>query len=416
MPRCRAWIPTLLLLALVPAVCRPGLAEPRAAESRLAAVVHRYAMESCACRLQEDPDLAGAAREFGEILATGVVPDTHEFLRQSLSARGVMDPFPYVFYGSAPPERLGELVQRLEDRLRRLPVAELRLYTHMGVGVHARSRRQFLSRRVEWFVAVLLTQRAISFSPLPLDPRPGERFLFEGEVYPPFHEPQVLLTRPDGNTDVLENFAIEPRGFRTYVHFGAQHGEYRLEVMGRYDMGPRVLALASLQLRDAGESSQYEVLLAAARSGTLRPAAKRTEPAGLRSPSEAEAELLSLLNRDRQRAGVPSLTPHPELGAMARAHSADMRDHGFFAHVSPNTGRLTDRAEQARIPFRRISENIAVSTDVRSAHEALMRSPGHRMNLLDPAFSHVGVGVAVDRDDEGRTRVHVTENFLVPPR
>jgi uncharacterized protein YkwD len=184
--------------------------------------------------------------------------------------------------------------------------------------------------------------------------------------------------------------------------------------MGRYDMGPRVLGLASLHVSPDDGPNHYEMLLAAARNGTLQPITRPANRKRPRNDREAEAELLQLVNRDRRRAGVPTLVEMPELSRMARAHSQEMRDRGFFAHVSPRTGRLIDRAQAANIPFRRIGENIAVGDDVYQAQHALMRSPGHRMNLLDPEFTHVGLGVALFEDDDGRMRVYVTENFLVP--
>jgi len=405
----------LVLVSALAGIAAPPGADVRGVEARLGELVRDRVSQRNGCRLQMDPELCAAAREWSELVAAGVVSDGHELLRSSLSARGILDPFPYVFYGSAPPERFDEIETRLRAQLLRLPEAEAKLYTHLGVGLHEHTTRRYLVRRTEWFVTVLLTQRAVSFSPLPGDPRPRERFLFEGEVYPPYREPKVLLTRPDGNTEVLENYALEPRRFRTYLCFGTQPGEYQLEVMGRYDMGPRVLGLASLWLRDDAGPSHYDVLLAAARHGTLQPTPPRPSFDPPRDERQAEEQLLALLNRDRNRAGAGALQELPELSRVARSHSTEMRDRGYFAHVSPRTGRLVDRAEDAGIAYRRIGENIAVGGSVEEAQEALMRSPGHRMNLLDPEFSHVGVGVAFDVDSQGRRRVFVTENFLVPP-
>jgi uncharacterized protein YkwD len=395
---------------------RSETAASRAAEARLAAAARVAALESCQCSLQDDPDLALAAREHSEILAAGVSPETHGFLRQALSSRGVLDPFPYVFHGSGPPERLDEMEMGLRQHLRDIPEAEMRLYTHVGVGIQARRTRHFWKHQVQWFVTVLLTQRAVAFSPLPTDPRPQERFLFEGEVFPPFRDPRVLLTHPDGNTDVLDNFSNDPRRFRSYVRFGSASGEYQLEVMGRYDMGPRVLGLATLHVGSENGPNQYEVLLAAARNGTLKPISRRSNRSGPRNAQEAERLLLELVNRDRRLAGVPVLLEMPELSRMAREHSKEMRDRHFFAHVSPVTGRLIDRAQSAGIPFRRIGENIAVGDDVQEAQHALMRSPGHRMNLLDPEFTRIGIGIAFAAKDDGQLRVYVTQNFLVPAR
>jgi uncharacterized protein YkwD len=105
----------------------------------------------------------------------------------------------------------------------------------------------------------------------------------------------------------------------------------------------------------------------------------------------------------------------PILAAVARAHSRDMRDQDFFAHVSPRSGRLADRAAAAHLAYARVAENIAVNDDVDRAHAALMRSPGHRMNVLDAGFTRVGLGVAFETEAGVIRRVFVTENFLQAP-
>lgn len=412
------WTGALLAVAAfatVPVAVRPGSDDLlREGERDLVRAVTNHARDEWRTRLLDDADLAAAARQHSEVLATGVQLDTHEFLRQSLSTHGVLDPFPYVFYGSGPAHALDEIERRLLEHLKRLQRLERGLYTHLGVGIFERVHRRLLRTQREWFITVLLTQRAVTFSPIPSDPRPGERFLFEGEIHAPFRDPEVLITHPDGNTDVLDNFSDDPHRFRTYVHFGEQRGEYQLEVLGRYDMGPRVLGLCSLYLLDAGEKLHYEKLLDAARSGTLQPARQLREVKPAATESEAEAILLRLVNRDRDVAGLLPLSENRRLRSMARAHSRDMRDREFFAHVSPSTGRLADRAQGVGIRYRRIGENIAVGYDVYEAQEALMRSPGHRKNLLDPAFTEIGVGVAFAQDAHGRRRVYVTQNFLIP--
>jgi uncharacterized protein YkwD len=68
------------------------------------------------------------------------------------------------------------------------------------------------------------------------------------------------------------------------------------------------------------------------------------------------------------------------------------------------------------LQYQRVAENIAVHRDVDEAEAALLRSPGHRANLLDPEFECVGVGVAFATDADGNRRVYVTQNFLVRPR
>ncbi len=410
--RIRFGCTALLVVALVAA--GGGAPVPHPLESRIEAAVQRWAAASLRRDWVAEPTLREVAREHSEVLAAGAEIETPEFIRQALSERGLLDPFPFVFHGQASSRGLAELEARLIAALDGLAPGERTLFTHAACGIVERKRNFFGSR--SYTVTVLLSQRAISFAPLPAELQPGDRIRFEGELHPPFREPEVLLTRPDGSTIALDNLTYEARLFRTYIVFDRGPGEYQLEVLGRYDFGPRVLGLASLHARGAGEPSSHARQVTAARRGSVAPsAATATRETTPLTETETEARLLQLVNRDRRAARVAPLTWNAALADVARAHSRDMRDHDFFAHVSPRSGRLADRAAVAHIPYARLAENIAVNQDVDGAQEALMRSPGHRMNLLDPVFTEIGLGVVFDGDASGDRRVFVTQNFLQPP-
>src|SRR4051794_14856711 len=61
-------------------------------------------------------------------------------------------------------------------------------------------------------------------------------------------------------------------------------------------------------------------------------------PAAAPAPADPslEGQVLALVNVQRAAAGCGALTADPALAAVARAHSADMRDRGFFDHVNPD--------------------------------------------------------------------------------
>ncbi|MGY1682869.1 CAP domain-containing protein [Geodermatophilus sp. SYSU D01176] len=123
---------------------------------------------------------------------------------------------------------------------------------------------------------------------------------------------------------------------------------------------------------------------------TPAPAAQAAAPA---DPS-AEAAVLALVNEARAAAGCGALTADPALAAVARAHSADMRDRDYFSHTSPEGLSPFDRAEQAGIGYSR-AENIAYGqADAAAVMEAWLESPGHRANILDCDLTKLGVGVA----------------------
>ncbi|MEU0643667.1 CAP domain-containing protein [Streptomyces umbrinus] len=131
------------------------------------------------------------------------------------------------------------------------------------------------------------------------------------------------------------------------------------------------------------------------RSGTLYWTAlwaRPLTPAGL---AQTAAEVVTLTNAERARAGLRPLAVDPLLTNAAQAHSADMVARAFYSHTSPDGSEPWHRAAAAGSTRRTIGENIACGQ--RSAAEVVqgwMDSPGHRANILKPAFTHIGVGFA----------------------
>lgn len=123
--------------------------------------------------------------------------------------------------------------------------------------------------------------------------------------------------------------------------------------------------------------------------------------------SDAELRLVELVNGARLEAGVAPLQPHGALAAVARGHSDDMATNRFFSHVSPTTGDMSDRLAAAEIPYQRAGENIAFDVDVDTAHQAFMNSEHHRENVLNPDYTHIGVGAVASGD-----RLLVTQAFM----
>ena len=106
-----------------------------------------------------------------------------------------------------------------------------------------------------------------------------------------------------------------------------------------------------------------------------------------------EAEMLKMINEERQKHGLKSLQPDSEMLQVARAHSQDMFARGYFAHDSPDGKDPFDRMKAANVRFAAAGENLALAQTVGIAHVNLMNSPGHRANILNPSFGRVGIGI-----------------------
>lgn len=126
-----------------------------------------------------------------------------------------------------------------------------------------------------------------------------------------------------------------------------------------------------------------------------------TDPGGMRN-TEVEYLSLDLVNRARQDEGLESqLVYDASLSEVARAHSRAMRDQGFFAHTDPQGHGFSYRLQQGGVVYTVAGENLAMVTNspdpAGTAHRGFLDNPVHRSNLLDPRFTHGGVGV-VHRD------------------
>lgn len=107
----------------------------------------------------------------------------------------------------------------------------------------------------------------------------------------------------------------------------------------------------------------------------------------------SEQEMFRMVNTERAKAGVQLLAFDDTLTQAARAHSKDMFQRGYFSHYTPEGVSPFDRMDGFDIEYSFAGENLALAPSTELAMQGLMRSPGHRKNILSPNFGKVGIGV-----------------------
>ena len=106
-----------------------------------------------------------------------------------------------------------------------------------------------------------------------------------------------------------------------------------------------------------------------------------------------EKEVVRLVNEIRVKNGLKELTYDWELSRVARYKSQDMKDNGYFSHTSPVYGSPFQMMKSFGISYRSAGENIARGQATPQAVvNAWMNSSGHRANILNSSFTHIGVG------------------------
>lgn len=132
-------------------------------------------------------------------------------------------------------------------------------------------------------------------------------------------------------------------------------------------------------------------------------------PAVTRPVTSAESQLVSLINQERQKAGLQPLRVNSQLTQAARAKSQDFINKNYFSHTSPTYGSVPQMLRKFGIPFQGAAENIAIDRSAQGAHANFMRSPSHKANILNPRMTQVGVGVVAKG-----TSLYITQLFIYP--
>nr|WP_183251929.1 SafA/ExsA family spore coat assembly protein [Anoxybacillus tepidamans] len=110
---------------------------------------------------------------------------------------------------------------------------------------------------------------------------------------------------------------------------------------------------------------------------------------------QIENEVVRLTNQQRAKYGLPPLQIDWQLARVARYKSADMRNKNYFSHQSPTYGSPFTMIKNFGISYRTAAENIAAGQQTpQEVINAWMNSPGHRANILNKDFTHIGVGYA----------------------
>lgn len=118
---------------------------------------------------------------------------------------------------------------------------------------------------------------------------------------------------------------------------------------------------------------------------------------------EVERHAFDLLNARRASVGLSPLVWDDNIAKVARLHSRNMAEQGFFSHKGSDGTMVDDRADMLGLGrWQAIGENIAFLKGFDNpgevAVEKWMQSTSHRRNVLASNWRESAVGVAVTGD------------------
>lgn len=177
----------------------------------------------------------------------------------------------------------------------------------------------------------------------------------------------------------------------------AQSPTHRFETPGQYTV---VLRVANGN-GNGSPAVKAQVVYVAARSEGSRfyyQTDKYGNPLKQNTATQAglAEQVLTLVNQERAKVGAPPLAFDQQATDAAKVHSEDMRAQNYFSHTSPDGFAPADRLIAVKASgYTNTGENIALGqTSAAQVMNDWMNSAGHRANILNPEFTHLGVGIA----------------------
>jgi uncharacterized protein YkwD len=144
--------------------------------------------------------------------------------------------------------------------------------------------------------------------------------------------------------------------------------------------------------------------------------AVRLDPPPPRSPVVANdvQAVLTLVNAERGARGIAPVSLHVQLTQAAQAHAADQFQRNCFtqlSHTGTDGSSPGDRVARTGLRVRTWGKNIACGHRTPAqVMTAWMNSSGHRRNILNSSFTHIGISVSPNSDG----RIYWVQVFGTP--
>lgn len=121
--------------------------------------------------------------------------------------------------------------------------------------------------------------------------------------------------------------------------------------------------------------------------------------------------MVAMVNQSRVQNDTDVLEINTHLVAAAQKKAQNMIDEQYFAHNAPDGKRPWEWIDKGAYDYVFAGENLAMDfSEAEPLHEAFMKSPSHRKNILKPQYKEIGVAV-VTGQMQGRETILLVEMF-----
>ncbi|KAG3233583.1 hypothetical protein PI124_g21350 [Phytophthora idaei] len=109
--------------------------------------------------------------------------------------------------------------------------------------------------------------------------------------------------------------------------------------------------------------------------------------------------MLTAVNQERAKQGVPALCMNKKLQAAAQRHSDDMAKNNYMAHDGADGSTMSQRITKAGFEWDGCAENVAAGQEeVVSVMKGWVESPGHYENIMNRDYTMFGTAFSYNKD------------------
>jgi uncharacterized protein YkwD len=242
-------------------------------------------------------------------------------------------------------------------------------------------------------------------------PKSGERNVTSGDVELWFSQPMATEQTSDAFslTDLTTKDEVAGKTTwneaKTQLRFHPRHAlqkghAFRIAIAkGGVDGDGNTVSFKST-FRTKAAPARVQTPVSTRSAPAPRPAPRPAGPA-----SSMAGYAANQVNAARSAYGFAGLALDGAVSAVANAHAWDMLRNGYFSHTGLDGSSVRTRLSRAGVPYSHAGENIcyraglSVQATLNWCHAQFMAEPypgvfNHIGNILNPAFSRVGVGIA----------------------
>lgn len=107
--------------------------------------------------------------------------------------------------------------------------------------------------------------------------------------------------------------------------------------------------------------------------------------------NDSEWSVLKIVNKERLKAGKTPISMFKSIQEAASIRAKELIDR--FDHTRPNDTSCFSALDEKKINYMSAGENIAAGqTNAKKVMNSWMNSEGHKANILNESFQHIGIG------------------------